>query len=287
VHELTVAPYQRKHRTAAQDLLVHSYHVHTHLDWYDVDEWLGSTGSPVRVALQGTRVVGLLGASAPLNGAVWIRLAAVRDHQPTLEILRAMWDDLTPELRALGAARAAMLLLRDWPEPFLPALGFEYLEHIVTLRRSDSREIAEDTAPDYSVRQAREEDVAAITAVDHAAFAPPWQMTAGELARAERSSAYSTLAFDQDGTLLGYQMSTLYFDGAHLARLAVRPEAQDHGVGRMLVSNMLRQFWRRGVFGVTVNTQDSNTASQRLYTRLGFARTGYDLPVWLANLQAG
>lgn len=284
MHELTIAPYQRKHRTAAQDLLVHNYHVHTHLDWYDVDEWLGSTGSPVRVALQGSRLVGLLGASAPLNGAVWVRLAAVRDHHLTQEILRALWNDLTPELRALGAAQAAMLLLRDWPEAYLPALGFEYLEHIVTLRRSDAREPAEEAAPGCIVRHAREEDIAAITAVDHAAFAPPWQMTAGELARAERSSAYSTVALDPQGALLGYQMSTLYFDGAHLARLAVHPQTQDHGVGRFLVSNMLRQFWRRGVFGVTVNTQDSNAASQRLYTRLGFARTGYDLPVWLADL---
>ena len=47
---------------------------------------------------------------------------------------------------------------------------------------------------------------------------------------------------------------------------------------------MLRHFWRRGVYGVTVNTQDSNLASQRLYAKFGFARTGYDLPVWVADL---
>ena len=52
----------------------------------------------------------------------------------------------------------------------------------------------------------------------------------------------------------------------------------------MLVSSMLRYFWRRGVYGVTVNTQESNLASQRVYTRLGFSRTGFDLPVWLAEL---
>jgi ribosomal protein S18 acetylase RimI-like enzyme len=79
-------------------------------------------------------------------------------------------------------------------------------------------------------------------------------------------------------------MSTLYFDGGHLARLAVLPAARSQGVGRMLVTSMLHHFWRRGVFGVTVNTQESNIASQRLYTRLGFERTGFDLPVWLARL---
>jgi len=31
---------------------------------------------------------------------------------------------------------------------------------------------------------------------------------------------------------------------------------------------------------VSVNTQLSNLASQHLYTKLGFARNGYDMPVW-------
>jgi hypothetical protein len=38
------------------------------------------------------------------------------------------------------------------------------------------------------------------------------------------------------------------------------------------------------VLSTTVNTQESNVRSQHLYTRFGFARNGYDLPVWMADI---
>ncbi|MFN8378417.1 MAG: GNAT family N-acetyltransferase [Anaerolineae bacterium] len=281
---LFLSPYQRKHRIAAHELLVSSFHVHTHLDWFDVEDWLATSGAPIRVAARNGRLSGLMGVSAPLDGASWLRIAAVSDYQDTGSILLTLWEDLKPELRALGVHQVAVLLLRDWPERYLPRMGFHYLEDIVTLRRSDSREPVELTVDGCTVRTMRAEDMSAVVETDHTAFQPPWQMGGEELRRAEESAAWSTVAVSSSGEILGYQMTTLYFDGAHLARLAVLPQVRSRGIGRMLVSSMLRYFWRRGVYGITVNTQESNIASQRLYTRLGFERTGYDLPVWVADL---
>ena len=84
--------------------------------------------------------------------------------------------------------------------------------------------------------------------------------------------------------IVGYQMSTLYFDGAHLARLAVTPRVQGQRVGSALVEDMLGHFHQRGVQTMTVNTQQSNAISQQLYERQGFRRNGYDLPVWICSL---
>lgn len=281
---LTLSSWQRQHRLAAQDLMMTSFHVHTHLDWTDVEEWLTESGSPIRVASRGSRMAGLMGFSTPLQGAVWMRVAAVSDYQDTGGLMLALWEDLKPELRALGATQAAALLMRDWPDRYLPRMGFRYLEDIITLRRSDVREPAEHRAPGYTLRQMRDEDIAIVIRTDHEAFDPPWQMGETELRGAAKAAAWSTVAVTEDGSIAGYQMSTLYFDGAHLARLAVLPSVRSKGIGRMLVSGMLHHFWRRGVYGVTVNTQESNVASQRVYLRLGFARTGFDLPVWLADL---
>lgn len=281
---LILSPYQRKHRIAAHELLVASFHVHTHLDWYEVEDWLGSSGSPVRVAARGGRLSGLMGFSTPLEGASWLRVAAVSDYQDTGSILSALWEDLLPELRALGVRQVAALLLRDWPERYLPRMGFHYLEDIVTLRHSDAREPAEPEVPGCTIRPMRSEDMPTVIAIDHAAFDPPWQMGGEELRRAEESAAWSTIAVSASGEVVGYQMSTLYFDGAHLARLAVLPHTRSRGIGRLLTASMLHYFWRRGVYGITVNTQESNLASQRLYARLAFERTGYDLPVWVADI---
>jgi len=282
---ITLSPYQRQQRIAAQELLTSSFHVHTHLDWYEVEDWLANSGSPVRVALRGAKLLGLMGVSAPLDGASWLRVAAVSDYQDAAAVLATLWEDLKPELGALGTEQVAALLLRDWPERYLPGLGFHFLEDVVTLRRSDPREPAEPGLPGCSIRPMRAEDMPAVIAADHAAFLPPWQMGGEELRRAEESAAWSTVAVTPSGEILGYQMTTLYFDGAHLARLAVIPAARLKGVGRLLVASMLRYFWRRGVYSVTVNTQDSNEAAQRLYARFGFTRTGYDLPVWVTNLR--
>jgi ribosomal-protein-alanine N-acetyltransferase len=136
---------------------------------------------------------------------------------------------------------------------------------------------------DLTIRLARAEDLPIMAQVDQAAFSPPWQMTLSEIRQAERISANCTVAI-YEGQIVGYQLSTLYFDGAHLARLAVAPNMQRKGVGSALLSTVLRTFARRGVFSMTVNTQSSNEVSQRLYLRYDFRHNGYNLPVWMAEI---
>jgi len=85
---------------------------------------------------------------------------------------------------------------------------------------------------------------------------------------------------EDDGQLLGYQISTATTMGGHLARLAVHPAAQGGGIGYALVHDMLSQFTRRGARQVTVNTQQDNLVSLALYQKAGFKRTGEEYPVY-------
>jgi ribosomal protein S18 acetylase RimI-like enzyme len=84
--------------------------------------------------------------------------------------------------------------------------------------------------------------------------------------------------------MVGYQLSTFYYEGGHLARLAVAPHAQATGVGNLLLADLIQRFARRGIYAITVNTQSSNERSTRLYTRYDFAPTGYNLAMWMTNL---
>ncbi|HVU12879.1 MAG TPA: GNAT family N-acetyltransferase [Phototrophicaceae bacterium] len=284
LNALTLTPYLRRHRHAVRDLLFRSYRTHTHLDWQETDQWLDEGENyPARLAWQGNHLLGILATSAPLNQTCWIRLAAVSDHTDTLTILSMLWDDLKPDLRAQNVHKAELLLIRNWITPFAGTLGFHYIEEIITFRRP-ALVIPEERAPlELSMRLAQPEDLPAVLAVDNSAFVAPWQMDHEELRQAMRISASCTVA-EQQGELVGYQLSTLYFDGAHLARLAVAPQVQGTGVARALLIDVLRRFERRGVRSMTVNTQASNMRSQRLYTGFGFERTGYDLPVWEADV---
>ncbi len=279
---VTITRYQRRNRQDVRDLLFRSYRMHSHLDWHETDQWLDSEDAPVRLAWSSNKLVGLLATSTPLNHTVWLRLVAVHDDAQPGPVLSALWADIVEELRGLTIHTVALLMLRDWILHYAADLGFHYVEEIVTLRRPGLPLPPEVPIP-IEIRAAEEGEIGSITSVDQAAFAPPWQLTLSELRQAQRVAAMTTVAV-KEREIVGYQLSTLYFDGSHLARLAVLPTAQHIGIGSALVADTLRRFVRRGVTSMTVNTQASNTRSQRLYADFGFVRNGYDLPVWMADI---
>ncbi|MBW4439566.1 MAG: GNAT family N-acetyltransferase [Pleurocapsa minor GSE-CHR-MK-17-07R] len=284
---ITVTPYTKRSRHLVRDLMSRNYCTHVHLDWHDSDHWMDLEGSQIRLAWQGGTLVGLLALSEPLNGACWIRMAGVQDHRDPQAVLGALWTDMRQVLAQAQVRQVAILLIRDWPAQFLGDYGFVMREDIITLKRSDSTPPQLMQLPEVSIRITRSEDISTLAAIDHRAFVPPWQISREDVRQAERVAEHSTVAVvTREGVqrIVGYQMSTLYFDGCHLARLAVDPDAQNLGVGTALVGESLRYFMKRGVYVMTVNTQATNAASQHVYEKLGFHRNGYDLPVYAVNL---
>jgi ribosomal-protein-alanine N-acetyltransferase len=283
VAALTFTPYKRRYYRAVQDILFRARRVHTHLDWHETQPWLESQYQPImRLAWQNWRLVGLLAASQPLNHSAWVRLLAL-DDRVNGDLLPILWETVAGELRGMTVERVGLLTATDdWIEPYLESLGFHYVEDVVTLARSGDH-LPPPRPNRLDIRAAEPEDLGALVTVDHAAFAPPWQLAEDELRQAHRIASTCTLAW-LDGAAVGYQLSTLYLDGAHLARLAVMPDLQGEGIGGALLGDALQRFFRRYVYHMTVNTQATNLQSQRLYTRFGFSRTGYDLPYWEAVL---
>lgn len=287
VSTYVITPFTKRSRHLVRELLSRSFHTHVHLDWQDSDHWMTSEQVPIRLAWLQGNLVGVMGMSQPLHDTSWVRVAGVIDHVPAAPVLSALWSDLLPELRAGGVHTVAMLMIRDWPIELMKPLGFTFAEEIVTLRRADRSPPLNVLPEGWQIRHTRADDIPAMTAVDHAAFQPPWQMSMSDIYQAEKVGAHSTVALapGADGPrVVGYQISTMYFDGSHLARLAVHPSVQGQGVGTALVAETLRYFIRRGLYAMTVNTQLSNTASHRVYEKLGFRHNGYDLPVWMAAL---
>jgi ribosomal protein S18 acetylase RimI-like enzyme len=282
VSSLIVTPFQRRHLQAARDLLFRSIFVHTHLDWYDTDSWLESNEARLRLAWQNGWLVGLLGVSRPLNQSSWIRLACVSDYANPEIVLASLWSELWLELREQGVTMVGLLAIHEWIRRYAPVMGFVYQEDIITLAHADDQ-LPDPPADPPAIRVVEMRDLDSLARLDGTAFSPPWQMSFAELRQAYRMASSCTLAY-RGQAILGYQFSTLFFDGAHLARLAVAPEAQSQGVGTALLDDLLRRFARRGVHGITVNTQSSNTHSRRLYNRFGFQPNGFNLPYWLISL---
>jgi ribosomal protein S18 acetylase RimI-like enzyme len=280
---ITLTPFERTHRRAAMDLIYRGGRTHTHLDWHETGAWLDSQNASIKLAWWDDELIGMMAASAPLHDTCWLRLVAVADPAPLRRVLRLLWDELVPDLKAQGVHTVAVLVMNDWISSCIPALGFAYVEHIITLRRDGYDRPPINSGSGVAIRPAEVGDLQAMVVVDQAAFNPPWQLAYEDLYQARRIAAVCTVA-RVDEQIVGYQLSTLYRHSGHLARLAVSPVAQGRGVGRILLDNLIVRFAQRGVAVITVNTQESNTRSQRLYTHYDFHRTGYDLPVWVSTI---
>jgi ribosomal protein S18 acetylase RimI-like enzyme len=281
---LAVTPYLRRHRRLVEDLLFQHYRTHTHLDWQSTEGWLDSFNSPMWLAWQGERLIGLMAASEPVEGMCWIRLLAVHDEVLfPQQALSEMWLPLANELARMGVRRVALLMMRDWVKPFLPALGFQYDEHIITMFRGGHHAPSIIPNANVAIQSVTSMELAALVEIDHAAFTAMWRMTKHDMREAWRISAVTTLAL-RDDKPVGYQLSTQTQDAAHLARLAVKPEMQGQGIGAALLADALIRFARRNIHSMTVNTQSRNLSSQHLYTRFSFVRNGFDLPVYFADL---
>lgn len=271
--------YKRKHRHDVLSLLFYSRRTHSHLDWYKTGQWLDIEDNIVQLAYDGnSKLIGVLGLSAPLNAGSWVRLLAIAQDYDIRLVLNVLWQSLCRRIESAGIQTVAILLINTWLSTYLPMMDFRYIEDVVTMHRTGVDLPAALNHP-LTLRNGYSEDIADIIHVDHAAFASPWQMTRADIYNSQRQAASCTLA-EYKGRVVGYEISTRHHTSGHLARLAVMPQIQGKRVGAVLLHNLINKFNRRGVRSMTVNTQQSNIRSQRLYIRYGFHRNGFDLPIW-------
>ncbi len=281
--QITITPYARRHRRDFLRFLQNDQRLHIHLDWQMVDEWISDPEVPVYLAFHERQLVGAIASAPALGHTTWLRLLGLGNAIDADILLAELWAPLRDQLLSIGVTQIATLLLQPWMTPHLTALGFTYLDEIVTLRRQ-GMDVPLPLRSDVLVRHADWREVRQVVEIDHTAFLPIWQLTETSLRQAARSS-YSFTVAELDGRMVGYQISTMYQDGAHLARLAVLPDVQGQGIGGLLIGEMIGQFLRRGVMSVTVNTQQTNVQSQRLYQRYGFSLTGLTMPVWAMDIR--
>lgn len=266
-------------RARMQDLLYTSSRVATHLHWSDNPDRLREDPAWTRALWREGRMIGLLACTPPLAGASWLRLCALADGVDARDSLAALWRLLRGDLLNQGVRLVCVIGGRPgWLQEGLQALGFSHREEIVSLCC-----LLDEGAQDYPdsrcIRHAREEDAEELLALDAAAFPPHWHMPAPEMRRALRRAACFTVV-DQDGAIQAYQFTSRGESDAHLARLGVAPAHQGRGLGSALLADLMRRMGRRGLVSLSVNTQEHNPRSLRLYERFGFRRNGMDYSVW-------
>jgi ribosomal protein S18 acetylase RimI-like enzyme len=192
----------------------------------------------------------------------WVE--TLSSEQPDLRMIR------TGALFADAAARFA-------------SAGFAVIDTLALLRidlsESSRRRVGVGTSPLRSRHHAE----AAV--VDREAFGDPWGNDAGDLAEIRRATpVHRARARFVQGDGRRRRLAAFAITGAaaghgYLQRLAVAPELQRHGHGRILVNDSLAWMRARRLGHGLVNTAVDNERALALYESVGFRRLADQLVV--------
>lgn len=274
---LQVRPAVSRDQHQIANLMFFESHVHRHLDWRAPLEWLGSPF--YWVAEDDGRVMAVLACPQDPDGVAWVRLFAHARQLPLDEAWNELWDTAQTAISQQGGATVALIAMHRWLSDLLIKNGFSHTQDIVMLEWKEPDVPEQPVVSGVTIRTMRTDDLPAVAELDAAAFMPLWQNPLDALEKALPQATSATVLEDVQG-LVGYQISTANPFGAHLARLAVRPDAQRHGLGSLIVADLIRRLKRKNVARLTVNTQSDNHASLALYEKMGFVVTGEKFPVY-------
>jgi ribosomal protein S18 acetylase RimI-like enzyme len=249
---------------------------HEHLDWMEPADLLPQ--APFLLALDHGRMAACLACPPDQEEVAWLRLFAVAPGYTPSNLWHGLWPKARQALEERGVRSIAVLTLAPWLPPLLEASGFRAQSAVIFLRWQGKPPQPVETEG-LTIRTMRMEDLEKVTAVDRRAFDATWRYTTSILRAAFRKAHLASVA-EHQGQIIGYQMTTASAFGAHLARLAVDPSWQARGIGSALVAHVLNHISRWGFTQLTVNTQEDNQASLRLYARMGFKRTQERFPIY-------
>lgn len=283
---------------AITHLLQKAPFVHIHADWHYPADWLGLATFAVvpderpagkfpslsdRWFAEGRRLHACLAVAADPPPAAWVRVAAAADLDRSASHMASMLAAMAADLRAAQTSQVAWLLVDESPEIWLPDLGFELVNAVITYENTGISAEHRPRPSQLEIRPVQESDFPALAEIEARAFDPLWRHSAHGLALAWKQAFSFEVAWLHDQPV-GFQFSSATRRGAHLSRITVDPAFQNQGIGTALFADALQGYRKRGIAVVTLNTQLDNTASQRFYERFGFRQNGERFPIWSIDL---
>lgn len=275
---LHVRRAREQDRRPISNLLFYEANTHRHLDWRSALDWIGS---PHYWVLEDDhRILAALACPQDPPRVGWLRFFGYQPALSAAEAWRALWETARCEIAQTDPGmQVAAIVLKPWVRELLLSSGFEAKQDIVLLRLNLRSAVLPPPFAGVSIRPMQPADLLAVTAVDRAAFGYFWHNSQDTLRSALSEALYATVAENAAGMVLGYQISTGTPSHAHLARLAVRPEAQGKGIAKTLIGDLAERLRLQKLESLSVNTQADNAASLALYQKIGFVRTGERFPV--------
>lgn len=264
--------------TQLANLLFHESNTHRHLDWHSALEWLGEKN--FWVLDEHGFITAALACPEDPSDIAWIRLFSHHPHLTAPDAWSMLWEVALAEIfDSNPKARVSAIVLKKWFQNILSQHHFELKQNIVLLRLRIENVIPQNHLRNIHIRKMNEADIFCVSQIDADAFGSFWQNSINTTQRAYMQSVHATVAENESGALVGYQISTGNRFGVHLSRLGVRVEAQGQGIATSLLAELIHTLNQNQMDEISVNTQEDNAASMALYRKFGFVKTGDVFPV--------
>jgi [ribosomal protein S18]-alanine N-acetyltransferase len=122
-----------------------------------------------------------------------------------------------------------------------------------------------------TIRPMRDEDLAAVWAIERQAYVYPWSR--GIFIDCLRVP-YVCEVLEEAGRTIGYAIMSQAGDEAHLLNLCLEAAARGRGLGSFMLEHLMQRARSEGVRVLYLEVRPSNVQAIRLYRRAGFARIG-------------
>jgi ribosomal protein S18 acetylase RimI-like enzyme len=257
--------------------------IHRHLDWRQPIDWIGN--SPFLMLRKNQKLQALLVCPPDPKSVYWIRILASLFTIPIEESYHSLFPVALEKIRSEDRNGSIVsIAYQDWMKSLLSRNGWEICQQVVQLRwnRRKSENLVQNAIDDVIIRPMRISDILDVALIDQTCFEALWQHSEDAIHRAFENSTYCTVA-ERSAKLIGYQITTLQQNRAHIARLAVLPEYQRCHVGYRLVADVIIEFRKPWTREISVNTQQDNYKSLGLYKKIGFDMTAESFPIFLYN----
>jgi ribosomal-protein-alanine N-acetyltransferase len=121
------------------------------------------------------------------------------------------------------------------------------------------------------LRPMREDDLPQVLAIEGQAYGFPWTE---RIFRDCLRVGYACWVLEWGGDIVGYGVMSVAAGESHILNLCVRPDAQNQGHGRRILTHLLFLARSHHADTALLEVRPSNRAAIHLYRRMGFNEVG-------------
>lgn len=122
------------------------------------------------------------------------------------------------------------------------------------------------------IREMQVKDADAAAAIEQQIFSQPWSRQ-GFLDVVNLANTVFLVA-EENNRIVGYIGMYVAMDEGEITNVAVAPVERCHGIGGMLIAELLKIAENKGIARIVLEVRVSNDSAIRLYERNGFVQCG-------------